>query len=1399
MANEFKIKKGLIVTGASGGTVVDIQGSQGQLFSVTDDLSGSIFAVSDISGVPILDVNSSGLVTVDGPFSQTGGGISNFSGNVTLTTANADTILTIGTSASGGIDWDIQSASSSSPYAQSAGDLLFRNASSNVLILGNNGSATFAGKITSGNDIVNATAGVYTWTGDTDTYIQRSAANEITFKTLALNALVLDASQNATFAAKATSLATAASDGSTTLTTKSYVDGLVTGVPVYKGTWAAGTTGVTSAAINGTTITLTAAPTETIAVGDVVTADGIIAATTVTAVASQTSVTVSATVAIAITTTVTFSPEGGYPDLTDAAAKVLGNYYIVSTAGSATPNGTGTEPDSWAVGDWAIFSDVTPGAGTDLWQRIDNSSVISGAGTGKTIPLWEGETNAVSETLTDSPLTVSGTGTTFAGRATFQSAVADRPQLPGGFLGMDTGDADVDIWGISTDYYPSHATAANAYGLQWSASPNQFQFVGAGIDQITLDMDQGNIVTLGSVSATQFNPTNIVTNKVVKFDGTTLNDSNITDTGSLVTVASISTFSEDAYFTKQGAAAYGSINLENEDPFIRLYDNGSGSATDKKKWDIRVIGATGFESFDIRTVNDANTVFSTKLSIAHNGSTTINSDTDIPYLTLNTASTTNKRIRLQFTQGGNAGMEIGTDYSVDDNSNFYFYDRVAGSLMFFTSLALSYFPNGDVLVGKTTNTIATAGAKIGATTGTNITRDSNEVLYLNRTTNFGKTLSIAKDGTTIGEIGTYSGVPYIGYSQGGGGGIMFNGLSIEPTAVGASRTSGTNDIGSTNYKWKQGWFSSTLQSNILKLDTGRVELTSQSTTKLELFTNQVTLTAGGLTVLTGFNASNDGAILGNETGDMNIMLAGGSNNKILYLEGSSGNVGIGTKTPGSKLDIQGTQGQLFSVTDNLSGSIFAVSDISGVPIFDVNSSGASYFDGNVGIGTTSTTVKLDVNGGARFNTSTGADPVYITRSGSNDQALKIYVDDAAAIFESIQDESADNYGAFQFIMDDGVTEPYFDVRKGVALANTLFRVDGNGNVGIGTTGSGSKLEVVYGGGYNTGMKVRSTSGYAVMTLEAPANNYPILEFKEAGTQKWQVFNEPSDDSLNFYAWGASAGTHMTIASGGNVGIGKSGPNANLEIFKSTGPSLLLTAGGSGTAGFKITKGDSGTAYINNVDNVGMQFQIANGTKMTIASGGSVGIGVTGPNANTKLDVAGRVLIRTSTGESDLYLGNYSTANYVRFHTNNTDTYFDMNCGNVLWRQGSGVRFKHDMTAGTFTSSGDIIAYGSPSDKRLKENVKPIDSALDKAMKLQGVTFDWKESDSILDIKEDIGFIAQDVQKVVPELVRENKDGMLSMRHQGIAPILLEAIKELKAEIDLLKSKPCTCNKCNCNI
>jgi hypothetical protein len=66
--------------------------------------------------------------------------------------------------------------------------------------------------------------------------------------------------------------------------------------------------------------------------------------------------------------------------------------------------------------------------------------------------------------------------------------------------------------------------------------------------------------------------------------------------------------------------------------------------------------------------------------------------------------------------------------------------------------------------------------------------------------------------SVVGEIGDYNGVPYIGYTNGAGGGIMFNGASIEPTAIGNARTNGANDIGSTNYRWRDGHFSRTVQA-----------------------------------------------------------------------------------------------------------------------------------------------------------------------------------------------------------------------------------------------------------------------------------------------------------------------------------------------------------------------------------------------------------------------------------------------------------------------------------------------------------------------------------------------------------------------------------------------------------
>ncbi len=118
-----------------------------------------------------------------------------------------------------------------------------------------------------------------------------------------------------------------------------------------------------------------------------------------------------------------------------------------------------------------------------------------------------------SYTETDTLASVTGRGAststalTLSGKVTFSSSVSNRPQLPGGFLGLDTSDGNFDIWGISRDYYPSHPTASNAWGLRWNGDNNDFEFVGGGTNRVILDMDGGNITATGTLSASNYSGT----------------------------------------------------------------------------------------------------------------------------------------------------------------------------------------------------------------------------------------------------------------------------------------------------------------------------------------------------------------------------------------------------------------------------------------------------------------------------------------------------------------------------------------------------------------------------------------------------------------------------------------------------------------------------------------------------------------------------------------------------------------------------------------------------------------------------------------------------------------------------------------------------------------------------
>ena len=99
---------------------------------------------------------------------------------------------------------------------------------------------------------------------------------------------------------------------------------------------------------------------------------------------------------------------------------------------------------------------------------------------------------------------------------------------------------------------------------------------------------------------------------------------------------------------------------------------------------------------------------------------------------------------------------------------------------------------------------------------------------------------------------------------------------------------------------------------------------------------------------------------------------------------------------------------------------------------------------------------------------------------------------------------------------------------------------------------------------------------------------------------------------------------------------------------------------------------------------------------------------------------------------------------------------------------------------------DVVAYAT-SDERLKDNIMPIEDALEKIQKIRGVEFDWNDKQETF-TGHDTGVIAQEVKEVLPEVVTEREDGMLAVKYEKMVGLLIESIKDLKAEVDDLKEQ-----------
>jgi hypothetical protein len=109
------------------------------------------------------------------------------------------------------------------------------------------------------------------------------------------------------------------------------------------------------------------------------------------------------------------------------------------------------------------------------------------------------------------------------------------------------------------------------------------------------------------------------------------------------------------------------------------------------------------------------------------------------------------------------------------------------------------------------------------------------------------------------------------------------------------------------------------------------------------------------------------------------------------------------------------------------------------------------------------------------------------------------------------------------------------------------------------------------------------------------------------------------------------------------------------------------------------------------------------------------------------------------------------------------------------------------TSGDINAGGDVVAYAS-SDRRLKDNILPIENPLQKINSIGGYSFDWNVEKQHIYSGKDYGVIAQEIEEILPELVQTRENGYKAVKYDKLVSLLIEGIKELSNEVNELKQQ-----------
>ncbi|MFH1726465.1 MAG: tail fiber domain-containing protein [Elusimicrobiota bacterium] len=633
-----------------------------------------------------------------------------------------------------------------------------------------------------------------------------------------------------------------------------------------------------------------------------------------------------------------------------------------------------------------------------------------------------------------------------------------------------------------------------------------------------------------------------------------------------------------------------------------------------------------------------------------------------------------------------------------------------------------------------------------------------------------------------------------------------------------------------------------------------------------------------------FNMGGDGGSIASEHGGPPALNFGGSAlNQITYTDNPglsiqtrngvqaafldpSGNMGIGTTSPGYKLDVAGD----INFTGQLRENGTPVSLGGGSSLW-TEGTGLIYYDGGkVGIGTTNPATALHVDGTLTMKSgeTIGNDADGVIRlsgvGGTKNWAVKLDLESGNGPILQMRNDSGNNWPVLDMGSGGTLKTRYVQNPTGSRLldlgASEGIAVYGNGKIYAGMMVLESNIGP---------FTIQTTHPDGDIILASDRNTVipdgsvgigtasPTKKLDVAGTVKAAAFNLGGDEITSWPSGGGGVGGSGTadylpkftgaetlgdsaiFESGGNVGIGTTGPNAPLHVQSSSVAQLLhLYREGGGVKSSYLYIGSAGgndwKIGKNVTTETGSPFQIATHTDNVFfhidSSNGNVGVGTTSPLKRLHVD-------------GDMYLGRYGSNDFgllnigsaattdikTGIYIRGTNEYFirmDQATGSDLyWELGVGpvdkifkIRGQNDSTprlviapsgnvgidtaspaykldvadgdvnvSGGYRDSGNCIAGSCSSDSRLKTGVAPLSGSLEKIARLEPVSFEF--IDSALGSGTQYGLVAQDVEKVFPDWVVAGDDGYKRI-HYGlqIQMHLIEAVKELRARNEALEAK-----------